>query len=556
MPTRSKTSPARSPTPATDTRLDDLDIVDCQNALTAAWRELSERTDPRGAPIFSRNALVRLAELDADPIVVGELLALRIGSTRYSFISPEELFKLHAAGYSSAELKQLCELRLETGARLVYAGHQLGPLEWAARQDYHFNVARLCELARIKTPSGRCLFRSFETLVDAAARCTSLHDLQDLADLTLAGDRDVFQSATQVLSLLKHQGSLAGARKLLEFRTHDGQEILDGESLVQATRERLALGEVAEVSALKDSLGQTIFSEGEDLVQAVGWIRSDPLTWSSFRALLKLRGADGNSLFRDGGDLNRMLAREGTPDMAMRFAEIRTPDGKQAFDGNEIANLVNRGVPVEAAAEFAQAGLSAADVWVHGSLGFREPSYFSRGRKPKLLILLAENDPIGDWGLRTICSRDTYKFLEQIVGPYNFMVRALNRVSQFAALMNSVPELEGKIIFSHGSKHRLYFGTYKPKYSGDYSYEDISLSSSNRSALELFTRVREQGTILLHACETKKGGPKARNLYSALCSSAPGRRVFAFEDVLRNRELNVVNPYPLELTRQRHVPRA
>ncbi len=512
-------------------------------------RRLKKLVDPKGHPVIQRketleNLWIKRANLD-------DLVTLfSYGHEQgYGRFFAESVVHFLENGYTTQDLVRVAELK----------DHRGEPILNHSNDFYDFvqirgDIMEAFAVADVRDSEGKTVFRrekyaghqgGFEGITDLLKVGGNAQKVQELVDIVGADKKSVFRTPKDIIRFIESKGTRLYAQRLVALKTHDGNQIFNEFDIGLYKLHHGSIKYAQELSSLRDTLGQTVFSRGKDIVD----FHERKYDLNTAKKFISLLDSKGNTVFRDGSEIVSFLKAGGTINEAKDYITIVDDRDHTFFNGYEIALLRKSQVPVKFAALLARKGLNAETIMYYSKLCLTENDItFSNSRKPKALILYPTSNPPDSIGTQAFSDDDTYEFLRKILSAYDVRLRAISTVDEMYQEVEQNADVNLLILGGHGTRQSLTFGENRNKYGRAINKESFKLSVDTKGLEAHLKRLPNDAVIFLDSCCNGEGREDERNMANYIAECASGRKVISGTEVFNAGKITINQMFPLDLS--------
>ena len=171
------------------------------------------------------------------------------------------------------------------------------------------------------------------------------------------------------------------------------------------------------------------------------------------------------------------------------------------------------------------------------SLVKRSYSYFTDTDKPNLLLTY----PLLD-NPKAFFSPSAREMIKTLSAHYDIWIATVANESELYKAIRKTPNIDLLILSGHGSKDNIMLNIPKEGFE-ELSYIDVG----DKELKRYLKRLNKNATIFLNSCSTGMGGKETNNLANEIARLAPGHKVIAATESFSAQEINIINPFPLEI---------
>lgn len=463
-------------------------------------------------------------------------------------------------GYTTEDLLRVASLKDTDGNDILHSSNDFWDF-----MKIRGKIEDAEAIAELKDSEGKTVYRyepdsmgdfdGFGTISNALEVGATADRIQELIDIRNDEGISVFRTPRDINRFLEHGGNLVCAKALLALRDHNGKQIFEEFSIGLFQEVRGTTEYATQLTTLKDTEGQTVFSDGKDvyhyLVKEKRWRNGK---WHFiYRSIeeaeqfVALKDAQGKTVIRDGKDIVGILKAGGTLEKIRAYITITGSDGQTHFRGDEIAILQKHEVPAEYARKLAKRGLNAVTIIYYYHIEFNEnQTNFIGSGKPKALILYPASDPVF---LVEHAYRDeaTFKLLNKFMTAYDVKIRVISSVTEMLGELDKAPDVNLLWLGGHGTGTSICFGENNPKYGITIEDDQALLTPNDTEIGEHIKKLSKLRVILLDSCYAGKGAKNEVNMVNFMASQAPGRLVLGPTGIANAHLIKINRLYPLEM---------
>ncbi len=446
-------------------------------------------------------------------------------------------------GYTANDIITLAELKDTDGSAFFSSSYEIKELSC-----YKWDLEDIVELAEITDSEGKSVFRKtpwdmisgMEAIGKMLVIGAKPNTVENLVGIKGADNESVFRNFNSIFTFILAGGTPEYAQSLAELRTHEENQIFNDMDIAYYKQQGGTISYAKNLSALKDTLGQTIFSKGRDIHN----FHISKYTLNDAKKMSDLLDTDGQTVFRDGGDISSFLDSGGTIEDAQDYISIIDRCGSTYFNGYEIALLKHNGVSCEFASDMAKKYLNAETIMYNHLFGINEEeSPEKNASRPNALVFYPASDPT----IKAFTNEDSVKFFKTLMSHYRLRLRAVSTIDEIWEEEKHIPGTDLLIIGGHGSKHSIQLGESRPKYGILLTDYESEISTNTIRLEDLLGNLPDEAVIFLDSCMNGRGGEYSDNLANHIARCAPGRTVISSKTTFYSGDINIKNICPLSL---------
>lgn len=458
-------------------------------------------------------------------------------------------------GYTTSDFFRINALKDSKGREMLVSSNELFHLLEIEEKV----TDEIVEISGIQDSEGRTIFRhdrdimgqfdGVDSIIDAIKCGLNSTQIKEITSLVDKKGKTVFKTPRDIIRFLESKGTVKYAKDVLLFTDHKGHQIFNEFTIGLLKEYGTTVDDIKEIISIKDTEGQTVFSGGEEVVDFFRDSDSKGRNLMLLNNLMSLRDSSNRSVFRDGRDILTVLRTKKGVELAKKFLQIKSSDGKTYFRGDEISMLLKYKIPVEYATKMAKVGLNALTTMYYFRIGLNEKqTEFNSSDKPKALMLYPSSDPRGmldDYAFRDDESIDIIKKVEK---GYNLKLRVISSVDEMFAEIEKSGEVELLWIGGHGSGTSITFGEDNLKYGIKLDKHQMALTVDTKEVGKRLKKLRKLKTILLDSCFAGKGGFSEKNMVNFISDLAPGVLVIGPKKPTNARKTEILKLNPLDVS--------